>query len=68
MLLSEGLERILVSFALCSRKLGTVLCMGTAMHSLKVKKPVWSKTPQVSEKESHDMKIFMMARKFTLLK
>lgn len=47
MLLSEGLEKVLVSFALCSSKLGTVLCVGTVMHSLKVKKPVWSKTPQV---------------------
>lgn len=47
MLLSEGLERVLVNFALCSGKLGTILCVGTAMHSLQEKKPVWSKTPQV---------------------
>lgn len=43
----EGLERVLGNFALCSRKLGTILCVGTAMHSLQEKKPVWSKTPQV---------------------
>lgn len=33
-----------------------------------VKKSVWSKTPQVYEKESHDMKIFIMTRNCTLLK
>lgn len=68
MLRSESLERVLVSFALCSSKLGTVLCVVPAMHSVKVKKPVWCKTAQVQEKEGHDMKMLTMARNITLLK
>lgn len=49
-LLSEGLERVLVNSALCSTKSG-LSSVRTAMHCLKVKKSGWSKNPQVKEKE-----------------
>lgn len=47
MLLSEGLRKVLVNFALSSGKLETLLHVGTAEHGLKESRAVWAKMLQV---------------------